>query len=137
MAYIGLNRGERGGASVPAREEWIHVSSAETDTPLKTFCRACGKQIDPRASICPGCGVATGMVLSVDGHHDWLVALLLSIFVGTLGVDRFYLGKVGTGILKLITAGGLGVWWIIDIILIATGSMRDAQGRPLVRSGLM
>jgi len=65
---------------------------------------------------------------------DWLVALLLSIFLGGLGVDRFYMGYVGLGILKLVTLGGCGVWWLIDVILIATGSMKDAQGRPLVKS---
>ncbi|MDO8528279.1 MAG: TM2 domain-containing protein [Nanoarchaeota archaeon] len=52
----------------------------------------------------------------------WLVALLLSIFVGSLGVDRFYMGYIGTGILKLITLGGFGLWWLIDLILIATRS---------------
>lgn len=62
---------------------------------------------------------------------DFLVALLLSIFVGTLGVDRFYLGYVGLGILKLVTLGGCGIWWLIDVILIATHKLPDAQGRPL------
>lgn len=51
---------------------------------------------------------------------NWIVALLLSIFLGSLGVDRFVMGKVGTGILKLLTAGGWGIWWLIDVILIAT-----------------
>ncbi len=50
----------------------------------------------------------------------WLACLLVSIFVGWLGIDRFMMGKVGTGILKLITFGGLGIWWFIDLILIAT-----------------
>ncbi|MET0736521.1 MAG: TM2 domain-containing protein [Microbacterium sp.] len=59
---------------------------------------------------------------------SWLAALLLSIFLGELGIDRFYLGKVGTGILKLITLGGFGIWWIIDIILIIAGAMKDKQG---------
>jgi len=65
---------------------------------------------------------------------DWLVSLLLSIFLGYFGIDRFYMGYVGLGIVKLLTFGGCGVWWLIDIILIATGSLRDAQGRPLVKS---
>jgi len=51
---------------------------------------------------------------------SWLLVLILSIVVGGLGVDRFVMGKVGTGILKLITGGGLGIWYIVDIILIAT-----------------
>jgi TM2 domain-containing membrane protein YozV len=50
---------------------------------------------------------------------NWLLALLMSIFFGTLGVDRFIMGHIGLGILKLITGGGFGIWWLVDIILIA------------------
>ena len=59
---------------------------------------------------------------------SWLATLLLSIFLGELGIDRFYLGKVGTGILKLITLGGFGIWRIIDIILTIAGAATDKQG---------
>jgi TM2 domain-containing membrane protein YozV len=51
---------------------------------------------------------------------NWILLLLMSIFFGWIGVDRFMMGKIGTGILKLITFGGLGIWWLIDLILIAT-----------------
>jgi TM2 domain-containing membrane protein YozV len=58
-------------------------------------------------------------------------ALLLSYFVGTFGVDRFYLGQTGLGIAKLLTCGGLGVWHIVDLVLIGMGKMRDAEGNSL------
>jgi hypothetical protein len=61
-------------------------------------------------------------------------ALILSVFLGILGFDRFYLGKNGTGILKLLTWGGFGIWWIADIITIASGKMTDSKGRLLVKN---
>ena len=67
------------------------------------------------------------------GERDWLVALLLSIFLGTFAVDRFYLGHVGLGLLKLFTLGGCGIWWLVDVILIATNTLRDVNGRLPVK----
>lgn len=57
----------------------------------------------------------------------WMFAWLLGFF----GVDRFYLGKIGTGIVKLLTIGGLGIWWLIDLILTLAGVQRDKEGRLL------
>jgi len=58
---------------------------------------------------------------------------LISMFLGMYGVDRFYLGYTGLGIAKLLTCGGLGIWAVIDLILIGMGKMRDAEGNPLAR----
>jgi len=60
--------------------------------------------------------------------QSWLAALLLCIFLGGLGIHRFYVGKVGTGILMLLTGGVFGILWIIDIIMIAIGSFTDKGG---------
>jgi|LakMenEpi03Aug12_release.lakeMendotaPanAssembly.Ray.scaffolds.fasta_scaffold226576_2 hypothetical protein len=81
--------------------------------------------------------VATGyayqarQIPSVFSSKSFITALLLSFFFGVFGVDRFYLGYVGVGLGKLFTFGGLGVWAIIDFILIATKNVKDSQGVPL------
>ena len=98
----------------------------------KVFCNACGAETMPIAETCVKCGVRLGSIAK-EGK-SWLAALLLSIFLGELGIDRFYLGKIGTGILKLITLGGFGIWWLIDVILIATNNMKDGQGRALLKA---
>jgi TM2 domain-containing membrane protein YozV len=68
-----------------------------------------------------------------DSSKSRLAALLLCWFLGIFGVHRFYVGKIGTGVIQLLTAGGFGVWWIIDLVLIAFGAFTDSDGRRLVK----
>ena len=75
----------------------------------------------------------TATTTAATSQKAWIVTLLLSFFVGVLGVHRFYVGKIGTGILMLITLGGFGVWALIDFIMIAVGKFTDKQGQPLAR----
>ena len=62
-----------------------------------------------------------------------LVALLFVVLLGFIGVHRFYVGKIGTGILMVLTLGGLGIWALIDLIFIAVGSFRDKDGKRVYR----
>jgi hypothetical protein len=57
------------------------------------------------------------------------VALLLAGFLGVFGAHRFYVGKTGTAVFQLLTLGGLGIWWLVDLIMIAAGAFRDGDGR--------
>jgi hypothetical protein len=70
----------------------------------------------------------------VFSDKDWTTTILISFFLGGIGVDRFYLGYTGLGILKLLTLGGCGIWALIDLVRIAMGSLNDSQGRPLRRN---
>lgn len=75
-----------------------------------------------------------GSVNSTDvSEKSRLAAFLLAVFTGVFGGHRFYLGKVGSGILQLCTLGGMGIWWLADCVLIASGEFRDVRGRRLVR----
>jgi TM2 domain-containing membrane protein YozV len=106
------------------------------------YCQKCGKEIPDQASFCPNCGhparpaaaapTATRPGYSADKQVSplsRLAALLLCLFVGALGVHRFYVGKIGTGVAMIFTLGGLGIWVLIDLIMIIVGSFTDVNGK--------
>ena len=64
-------------------------------------------------------------------EKGFVPAVLLCFFLGVLGIHRFYVGKIGTGILQLITLGGLGIWTLVDFVVLVTGSFKDKQGLPI------
>ena len=125
------------------------------------FCRNCGKQIEDVAVACQYCGTATGNTAAQGAappppapgaapyynaaapgpqgpqqtaypQKSRMVAGLLQLFLGGLGIGRFYTGHYGIAVAQLLTAGGCGVWALIDGIMFLTGSVTtDADGIPL------
>jgi len=96
----------------------------------EAFCSSCGATIKREAEICPRCGVRQKNS-SGSASEKYTTLLWLSILLGEFGVDRFYVGKIGTGLLKLVTGGGCLVWWIIDVILILSGKFTDSNGNVI------
>lgn len=64
-------------------------------------------------------------------EKNYIVMILLCFFLGSLGIHRFYVGKIGTGILMIITLGGLGIWALIDFIMIILGKFKDKEGKEI------
>ena len=95
------------------------------------YCRSCGAVISNLAIMCPRCGAPTGTRPPGVSPKSRLVAFLLCFFFGVFGIHRFYVGKIGTGVLELLTIGGLGIWAIVDTILIILGEFTDKEGRKL------
>ena len=113
------------------------------------FCKNCGKEIEDGAKFCPSCG-ATQEVANHEHSSPapvprWegadeakgksssksrLIAALLAFFLGWLGIHRFYVGKVGTGILQILTCWCFigEIWALIDFIFILCGNFKDKQG---------
>jgi hypothetical protein len=102
-------------------------------------CERCGEELLPDALYCGRCGHPVGRAFRQTPYnpepistYSGLVALLLCFFVGYLGIHRFYVGKIGTGILWLVTGGIFGIGWLIDLVVIACGRFRDFMGYRLV-----
>ncbi|MGM0607197.1 MAG: NINE protein [Candidatus Muiribacteriota bacterium] len=99
------------------------------------FCSSCGYEFRGGENCCPKCGkvINENKILKQELNTNWLITLLIAIFLGEFGVHRFINGKIGTGLLMLITFGGCGIWWLVDIILIATEQFTDANEIPVKR----
>lgn len=69
----------------------------------------------------------------MESNKSRTTALLLCIFLGGIGVHRFYVNKIGTGILQILTFGGLGIWSLYDLIIIITGNFTDKQGNAVMK----
>ena len=119
------------------KQQWLVQVPGQPDSPVDTFTLSAWaktKAIQPDTQVTDtetNRTFAASQIPGVFSDKEYIIALLFSIFLGYLGIDRFYMGQVGMGIGKLLTGGGCGVWWLIDIILIATRSSNDSAGRPL------
>ena len=108
-----------------------------------TNCKACGSRVLAAAEICPSCGVRQHGVASASpmplvapdvrvSDKKIMPAVLLCGLLGVFGAHRFYVGRTGTAIAQLFTLGGLGIWMLVDLIMLLTENFRDARGRTLV-----
>jgi TM2 domain-containing membrane protein YozV len=64
-------------------------------------------------------------------EKGFVPTVMLCFFLGALGIHRFYVGKIGTGIVQLLTFGGLGIWALVDFIMVVTGNFKDGQGMTI------
>lgn len=140
---------EENNSQLNQTQESIISDNKQSD---EQFCSSCGKPIKIKAELCPYCGVRQNQNSNEKSVKSWGTSLLLCIFLGMLGIHRFYAGKIISAIVILITTlfiyiiipiitFGIGIifWFIpplielIDIIIIVTGNFKDSQGKYITK----
>lgn len=100
------------------------------------YCKKCGAQIAGDARFCPSCGApVNGTTRSDDpavSSKSRLIALLLCWLLGVFGAHRFYAGRPLSAIFMILTLGGLGIWALVDLIVILCGDFKDGDGRKIL-----
>lgn len=90
-----------------------------------SFCPACGGPTNALSVMCVKCGAQISKAGEGESPKSRLAVTLLSFFLGGLGIHRFYLGRIVSGIFMILTLGGLGIWSLVDFILAVTGNLTD------------
>ena len=108
-------------------------------------CPSCGKEISNDSKFCEFCGFQiVSPVTSTTSQNAFdnsegissksrLVAFLLCLFLGGIGIHRFYVGKTGSAIAQILTLGGLGIWTLVDFIMILCGKFTDSEGKLITK----
>jgi hypothetical protein len=109
------------------------MSTENANAQGMVHCTTCGSQMAASAATCPKCGAPNALASAGISEKTMVAAALLCFFLGVFGIHRFYVGKIGTGVLMLLTFGGLGIWSLIDFIMIIVGSFKDKNGLKLAR----
>lgn len=125
-AETGAAAAEPAGGETPPHTDGTAQATARVPA---IICPSCRNTVSSQARQCPHCGQPFRNEQA--SRRSRLAALLLCFFLGCLGIHRFYVGKFGTGILQLLTLGGLFIWSFIDLVFIACGAFRDVEGKQL------